>query len=171
MTAAPAASHSFAVWTSSSSVTGSAGASTLAASAPVGAIVISVLTIDNMILSRRAFWREDLRKSREGRRYGRIRSRASGGTAGERGERLRRRPGRGRDRLAGPAGPRRGDPRRHPGQGGQARRQAVGTARLPRRDLLLRPRCAAAGDQSVHVVRRHAQGAAAVLDRRRARAR
>src|SRR5580658_5964844 len=43
MTAAPAASHSLAVPTSSSRVTGSAGTAALSASAPVGATVMSVL--------------------------------------------------------------------------------------------------------------------------------
>src|SRR3984893_16145455 len=43
MTAAPAASHSLAVTTSSSRVTGRAGTFALSASAPVGATVMSVL--------------------------------------------------------------------------------------------------------------------------------
>src|SRR5580704_12481753 len=43
MTAAPAASHSLAVATSSSMVTGRAGTAALSASAPVGATVMSVL--------------------------------------------------------------------------------------------------------------------------------
>src|SRR5262249_47698567 len=49
-TAAPAAWHSFAVVTSSSSVTGSAGTAVLSASAPVGATVIRVA--ESLVMTR-----------------------------------------------------------------------------------------------------------------------
>src|SRR5215469_15632756 len=53
-TAAPAAWHSFAVVTSSPSVTGSAGAAVLSASAPVGATVIRVACAGESLVMTRA---------------------------------------------------------------------------------------------------------------------
>src|SRR5215472_5650966 len=53
-TAAPAAWHSFAVVTSSSSVTGSAGTAVLSASAPVGASVIRVAWAGELLVMTRA---------------------------------------------------------------------------------------------------------------------
>src|SRR5215470_18799842 len=53
-TAAPAAWHSFAVVTSSSSVTGSAGTAVLSASAPVGATVIRVAWVGELLVMTRA---------------------------------------------------------------------------------------------------------------------
>src|SRR5262249_58563166 len=53
-TAAPAAWHSFAVVTSSSRVTGSAGTADFSDSAPVGATVIKVAAADGLLLMIRA---------------------------------------------------------------------------------------------------------------------
>src|SRR5215469_16952056 len=53
-TAAPAAWHSFAVVTSSPSVTGSAGTAVLSASAPVGATVIRVACAGESLVMTRA---------------------------------------------------------------------------------------------------------------------
>src|SRR5260370_42710593 len=53
-TAAPAAWHSFAVVTSSSRVTGSAGTAVLSASAPVGATVIKVAWLGDLLVMTRA---------------------------------------------------------------------------------------------------------------------
>src|SRR5262249_57039494 len=53
-TAAPAAWHSFAVATSSPSVTGSAGTAVLSASAPVGATVIRVAWEGELLVMTRA---------------------------------------------------------------------------------------------------------------------
>ena len=101
---------------------------------------------------------------------GSLRCYAGSGAAGEPGQRGRGRARRRRDRGAGTAGPGRRDPRRHPGAGRQARRQAVGPAHPRRREVLLRRRRAAAGDQPVHALRGPGQGPPPVLVRRRPRA-
>src|SRR5271169_4523570 len=76
MTAAPAASHSLAVTTSSFRVTGSAGAADLSASAPVGATVIRVVVLPAMartLPSRPLARRQGQVLPGEGQRLGQVR--------------------------------------------------------------------------------------------------
>src|SRR5271165_3475212 len=76
MTAAPAASHSLAVTTSSFSVTGRAGTADLSASAPVGATVISVVVLPAMtgtLPSRGLACRQGQVLAGEGQRLGQVR--------------------------------------------------------------------------------------------------
>src|ERR1700730_774032 len=76
MTAAPAASHSLAVTTSSFRVTGRAGTLDLSASAPVGATVISVVVLPAMartLPARRLTRRQGQVLAGEGQRLGQVR--------------------------------------------------------------------------------------------------
>ncbi len=164
--AAPAASHRWAVSTSSASVVGSCGQSAFVVSAPVGATVTSSLSEGALMAvivseSRRprrtrdrkihrcvplsnAFFRQSVHGRREGRR-------------------LDHRP-----RAPGAA---RRDPRRRAGAGRLDGPQDLGPADHARGEVGLRPRRTDPGGQPVHAVRRRPQGPSTDLERRRSRRR
>ena len=142
-TAAPAASHSCAAATSSSSVTGNPGTSDFDTSAPVGATVMSVRAPGMARIVPRMLWHDSGVRAVV-QRATRAAVFVAGTVVGE----LRLRPRR----------PGRGHALRHRGSGGATRGQGARAAHPGRRTIGRRSACPVAGDQSVHPVRRHAKG-------------
>ena len=169
--AAPAASHRLPSRPAPRAWSAAAGQSALAVSAPVGATVIRVDAMDD-ILPDRGMRRDICRTGSDAAPTpaGGCRMRA----VVQRVSRAHRSPSRARwsaRSTARPAGPPRRHPRRHPRQGRRLAAKIWTLRDPPRRTLGRRRAGPAPRDQPVHPVRRHPQGPPPVLERRRPRPR